>query len=440
MSLVCLPALAVLGLLFLVIYCRLHAFLALLLVSLAVGLAAGMSPEQVLKAAEKGMGETVGFIAVVVGLGSMFGQMLEASGGATLLARRLVQAVGAARAVWALALTGFIIGISVFFDVGFILLVPLVFSLARETGRSSLGFALPLLAGLAVTHAFLPPHPGPMVVSKLLGAETGKVIVYGCCAGLPGILLGGVLLSPYLAGRLKHPPLPEANSDKETAQAPRLGAVLFLILVPVLLIMANTLAQSQPGLSAPLKQTWLLLGHPFSALAIATLLAFLLLGRARGLSARDIQALADKSLRPGGQIILVIGSGGIFKQILNESGAGQALAESLAGTGLSPLLLAFVLALMVRISLGSATVSMLTAAGLIAPMLPRHPHLDPALVTIAIAAGATACSHVNDSGFWLVKQYLQLSEAQTLQSWTVLTTVIGFTGLAVVLLLAVGQT
>ena len=428
------PPLAVLALLFLVIVCRLHAFLALLLVSVAAGLCAGMSPQNVLTAVEHGMGSTVGFIAVVVALGSMFGQMLESSGGAQRLARTLVDRVGPERAGLAMALTGFVVGLSIFFDVGFILLVPLVYSLGRETGRSTLHFALPLLTSLAVTHAFLPPHPGPMAVSQILHADMGRTILLGLAAGIPAILVGGVFLSPWLAGRLKPPPLPEIQEQASPENPPSVGRVLVLILAPIFLIVSNTLAQNfLPG--QPITKVLTLLGHPFMALSIATLLAFWWLGKARGLSARDIQELADRSLKPGGQIILVTGAGGIFKQILSDSGAGEALAASLAQTGLSPLLLAFVLALLVRISLGSATVSMMTAAGLVAPMLVKFPHLNPALVAVAIASGATACSHVNDSGFWLVKQYLGLSEAQTLQSWTVVTTVIGFTGLIVVMLL-----
>jgi Gnt-I system low-affinity gluconate transporter len=434
MNLVWLPALAVLTLLVLVIGVRLHAFLALLLVSVGVGLAAGMPPEQILKAMETGMASTVGFIAIVVGLGAMFGEMLECSGGAQLLARRLVQAVGIERAPWALALTGFVVGISVYFDVGFILLVPLIFSLSRETRRSLLGYALPLLAGLAVTHAFLPPHPGPMAVAKILQADIGRVILYGMAAGIPAILIAGVFLSRVIARRLEPPELPEAEASDQVITPPHVGTVTLLILIPVLLIVANTVAQAlAPGTAAA--QVLLLLGHPFMALAIAALLAFWFLGRRRGMSPAEIQRMADRSLKPGGQIILITGSGGIFKQVLVDSGAGPALADTLASTGLSPLLLAFLLALLIRLSLGSATVSMMTAAGLVAPLLSRYPHLDPALVIVAIASGATACSHVNDSGFWLVKQYLGLSEAQTLKSWTVTTAVIGLVGLLMALLL-----
>lgn len=435
MSLVLLPILAVAALLFLVIYVRLHAFLSLFLVSLGVGLLAGMSPEKLLKAVEVGMQSTAGYVAIVVGLGSMFGIMLEVSGGAQVLARTLVRWVGIERAAWALTLTGFTVGISVFFDVGFILLVPLIFSLGRETGRSVVGFALPLLAGLCVTHAFLPPHPGPSTVGNMLHADLGKVLVYGFCAGVPGAILAGVFASRFITARIPAPELPEVTQDDETAtKAPAFAAVLFLVLVPVVLILSKAVTQ-QFAAGTVMAQDLYLLGHPFIALSIATLLAFLMLGKNRGLPAAEIQKLADRSLKPAGQIILIMGSGGIFKQVLDESGAGRALAEAVSTLGFSPLVLAFVLALLMRISLGSTTVSMLTAVGLVAPLLERYPDTDPALATVAIASGALACSHVNDSGFWLVKQYLGLTEIQTLKSWTVVTTILGFTGIAVVLIL-----
>ena len=435
MSLVFLPPLAVLGLLVLVIYFRLHAFLGLLLVSVCVGLAAHMSPEKVLDAVEVGMGSTVGFIEVIIGLGSMFSAMLEFSGGAQVLARKLISLVGKKRAPWALAATGFIVGLSVFFSVGFILLVPLIFSLARETEKPLLTFALPVLSALAVTHAFLPPHPGPMAVSRILHADIGHVIVYGCIAGIPVIALTAIFVSPFLTKRVRSPMAQHLETATEDRDPPSFWVVLPLVLLPVALIVSNTATHSLiPG--TPLAQVFVLLGHPFIALSLALLLSFYFLGRRRGLSALEIQKLADQSLKPGGQIILVVGSGGIFKQILEESGAGQAVAQSLSHTGLSPIMLAFTLALMVRVSVGSNTVSMMTAAGLVNPMLVNFPKLDPALVCLSIACGATAFSHVNDSGFWMVKEYLGLSESQTLKSWTVISAVTGFAGIGMVLLIS----
>jgi Gnt-I system low-affinity gluconate transporter len=435
LHLVLMPVWAVVGLLILVIGLRLHAFLALLLVSITVGLASGMSPEKVLDAAELGMGSTVGFIAVIVALGSMFSAMLESSGGAQVLARTLIGAVGMKHASWALALTGFIIGLSVFFSVGFILLVPLIYSLARETKQPLLRFALPVVSALAVTHAFLPPHPGPMAVAKILHAEPGKVILYGCLAGLPVIFFTGVFVSDFLSKHVFSPPAPPVEKVEGLQEGlPSFWLVLALVLLPVTLIVANTMTHSFAR-DTFADRLFVLLGHPFVALSLGALLAFLFLGRMRGLSALQIQALADQSLKPGGQIVLVVGAGGIFKQILQDSGSGQALADLLSGTGLSPLLLAFTLAFMMRLSVGSSTVSMMTAASLVNPMLASAPHLEPALVCLAIACGATACSHVNDSGFWMVKQYLGLTVSETLKSWTVITAVVGFTGILMVLLI-----
>lgn len=428
MSLVGLAVCGVAGLLVLVVGLRLHAFLALLLVSVAVGLGAGMEPVKVLEAVEKGMGGTLGFIAIVVGLGGMFGQMLEESGGAQRLADTLVSSFGIERARWALTLTGFLVAIPVFFDVGFILLVPLVYSVSRKTHRPLVGLALPLLAGLTVAHAFIPPTPGPMAVARVLGADLGRVIVYGIVAGLPAVVIAGPLLSGWMEKRIPQQ-APESHEPHDPDQElPPFGTVLALMLVPLLLIVANTVSAAMaPGTTVA---RWLtFLGHPFVALTLATLLAFYLLGVRRGWKLSEIQDLASRGLGPTGLIILVTGAGGVFKQILTDSGIGKELAQSMVNFGLSPVAFAFLVAAVVRISQGSATVSMMTAAGFVAPLLSAFPHVDKALLTIAIAAGASGFSHVNDSGFWLVKQYLGLSEWETLSSWTVMTTVLGIVGL-----------
>lgn len=429
MSLILVAALGIASLLVLVMVLRLHAFVALLLVSMGVGLAAGMELSQVLLSVETGMASTLGFIAIVVGLGAMFGQMLEVSGGAQQLARTLVASLGQRRAAWALSATGFLVAIPVFFDVGFIILVPMVFSMAREARRPVLAYALPLLAGLAVAHAFIPPTPGPMAVARVLEADLGRVILFGLAAGIPAVIVAGPLWARVAAARI---PVPAPPASAEEAQMPddlpSFGVVLGLTAIPILLIVANTVS----GALAPdtgVARVFAFCGHPFVALLVATLLAFWLLGVRRGLSLEEVQRQAGRSLGPSGLIILVTGAGGVFKQVLTDSGIGEQLARTMLGVGLTPVLFAFLVALVVRVSQGSATVSMMTAAGFVAPLLASFPDVDRALVTIAIAAGATAMSHVNDSGFWLVKEYLGLTEAQTLASWTVLSTLVGVVGL-----------
>lgn len=428
MSLVLIALLGVLGLLLAVVVLRLHAFVALLLVSVAVGVAAGLPPEQVLEAVERGMGGTLGFIAIVVGLGAMFGQMLEESGGAQRLADTLVKTFGAERASWALALTGFLVAIPVFFDVGFILLVPLVYSLARRANRPVVGLAMPLLAGLAVAHAFIPPTPGPMAVARVLEADLGRVILYGVFAALPAVIVAGPLMGRWLESRIPVMAPDPQESEAEDQEPPPFSTVLALMLIPLVLIVANTASKALFPKAA--FTVWLaFIGHPFVALSLATLAAFYLLGVRRGLKLSQIQELAGRGLAPTGLILLVTGAGGVFKQILADSGIGAELARSMVSLGLSPVAFAFLVAAVVRISQGSATVSMMTAAGFVAPLLETFPQADRALLTIAVAAGATGFSHVNDSGFWLVKEYLHFSEWETLRSWTLVTTVLGLVGL-----------
>lgn len=429
MNLILVALMGIIGLLVLVVGLRLHAFVALLLVSVCVGLAAGLPAAKVLQAVEEGMGGTLGFIAVVVGLGAMFGQMLEESGGAQCLADTLVERFGLERARWALTLTGFLVAIPVFFDVGFILLVPLIYSLSRRAAKPVIGLAIPLLAGLAVAHAFIPPTPGPMAVARVLGADMGRVILFGVCAGVPAVIVSGPLLAGWLEKRIPVMAPEPKDSEGEEVEKPPFGLVLTLMLVPLGLIVANTVSAALiPDTLAA--QVLTFLGHPFVALTLATLLAFWLLGWRRGLSLAQIQELAGRGLAPTGLILLVTGAGGVFKQILADSGIGAQLARSMVDLGFSPVAFAFLVALVVRISQGSSTVSMMTAAGFVAPLLEAFPDVDKALLTIAVAAGASACSHVNDSGFWLVKEYLGLSEWQTLGSWTLATTVLGVVGLA----------
>lgn len=427
-------------LLFLIIRSKLHAFVALLLVSLLVGVAAGMPLKSVIESIQNGMGGTLGFVAVVVGLGAMFGQMLEASGGAERLAQTLMKKFGEDKAQWALGITGFLVAIPVFFDVGFIILVPIVYGLAKKTGRSLLYYGIPLLAGLAVTHSFIPPTPGPIAVANLIGADLGWVILFGFIAGVPAMMVAGPLFGKYIAKKI-HTSIPSYMEWKEhdnERDLPSFGLIATIILIPLLLILMNTVS----GVVLPEKNMFrsffTFLGHPFVALTIATLLAFYFLGRKRGFSKQQVQDIATKALEPAGIIILVTGAGGVFKQILVDSGVGKVLADMMATSTLPPIVLAFIIAALVRISQGSATVAMVTSAGLMAPFIETLDLTGPilGLITIAIAAGATILSHVNDSGFWLVNRYFGLEVKDTLKSWTVMETIIAFVGFSVVFIIS----
>lgn len=436
---------AVLGialLLFLVIVMRLQAFLALLLVSLFVAVIGGIPPAEIAGVIQAGMGNTLGYIAIVIALGAMFGEMLQVSGGAEQIANSLVKKFGEDKAQWALGLAGLVIAIPVFFDVALILSIPLVYSLGRRTGRSLLYYAIPLVAGIAVGHSFIPPTPGPVAVASLIGADLGWVILMGLVAGIPAMAIGGVYFGKKIAGKIhlnvpaemeEAAPPPQGTPLKEL---PSFAMVITLVAIPLVLILLNTVLGVTLPEGNPVRDWMAFIGHPFTALTLVTLLSFYFLGTMRGYTRNDIQRIATKSFEPIGMIILVTGAGGVFGRTLIETGVGEALAGAMAASNLPIILLAFLIATVVRVSQGSATVSMVTAAGLVAPAVEMANYSAPmvAAIVIAIASGATVLSHVNDSGFWLVGKFLGMSEKQTLQSWTVMETIIGLVGLGIMLI------
>ncbi|HBL76610.1 MAG: gluconate transporter [Bacteroidetes bacterium GWF2_42_66] len=438
---------AVFILLFLVLKLKINAFIALLITSIYVGILSGMPLSSINQSIQEGMAGTLGFVATVVGLGAIFGQMLESSGGAQSLAHNLVKKFGNEKASWALTLTGFLVAIPIFLDVGFIILVPIVYALARDTKKSILYYGIPLLAGLAVTHAFVPPTPGPVAVADIIKAELGWVILLGILIGIPVAILAGPVFGKYISKKIDlQPPsgMFETNEDihHPDGKLPSFGLILSLIGIPLILILLSTVAgilTSKKIIETSLfTEIVAFCGHPFTALIIATLIAIYLLGIKRGMPKQQILDLSTKALGPAGIIILITGAGGVLKQILVDSGIGKMMAESIAGSSFSPILLAWLLAAIVRITQGSATVAMITAAGIIAPVLSMLNLSDPgrALIVIAIASGATILSHVNDSGFWLVSKYLGMNEKQTLQSWTVMETIISVSGLILSLIVS----
>jgi Gnt-I system low-affinity gluconate transporter len=438
---------AVALLLFMVLKLKISAFISLLITSIYVGILAGMPLDGILKSIQDGMGSTLGFVATVVGLGAIFGQMLESSGGAESLAHHLIKKFGQDKAPWAMVITGFIVAIPVFLDVGFIILVPIIYALSRDTKKSLLYYAIPLLAGLAVTHSFMPPTPGPVAVAEIINAQLGWVIFFGFLLGIPTAIIAGPIWGKYISSKINlQPPADFLISSKEfksDQNLPSFSLIATIIGIPLLLILLNTLSGVLVAKNVVEKSLVTeivnFIGHPFSALIIATLTAIYFLCIRRGMPKQTILDLSTKALGPAGIIILITGAGGVLKQILVDSGIGQMMAESMAGSALSPILLAWILAALVRITQGSATVAMITAAGIIAPILEVFDLNDPsrALVVIAIASGATILSHVNDSGFWLVGKYLGMNEKQTLQSWTVMETIIAFCGLLFTMLASV---
>jgi len=452
--------LAVLVLLFLILKLRMQAFLALILASLFVAIGSskeftgGVGTLELATIGNKiqdGMGGSLGFIATIIGLGAIFGALLEHSGGAHS---------------WAMLLTGFIISIPVFLDVALVIIAPIIYALSRKTGKSVLAFGLPLLAGLMVTHAFVPPTPGPVWVAYEMGVSLGWVILLGCIVGFPTAVIGGILLPSILAKRLYIAPPEEFEelSAQDEANLPSLASILVLIGMPIVLMLMGTIVKENvaSGIersaivqsmdvadreipkkrkaayekvvsekiseSGFVSKSLLFVGHPIIALLLATLGALVYLGYGRGYDKSVLMEVTTKSLGPAGIIILITGAGGVFKGIMGDSGISEALSVACKNWGIHVLVLAYLFALFVRVAQGSATVAMVTAGGLMSGVVQDLSQPQLALVVVAIAAGATAVSHVNDSGFWMVSRYMLMTEKQTFSTWTVISTVVSLVG------------
>jgi gluconate transporter len=420
-------------LLFLILYVRLHAFLGLMLASMALGLAAGMGPQKTLKSMQAGFGDALGFIAVVVALGAMIGRFLEYSGGGRALADWLLVKFGRERAVWAVLVTAFLVGLPIFFEVGFIILVPLVWNLARESKRSLLYYGLPTAAALTVLHSMVPPHPAPAAAAQLLGADLGKTILYGVAVSIPMVLVGGMLYGGWISRRL-FIPVPEiATRNLETSKhptAPAVGVVVLLLILPVLFIFAATISSLT---NSPGQVVLGFFGHPFSALLVTTLLTMIFFGFRRGLDRNQVTKMATDSLMPVGTLLVIMGGGGAFKQVIVDSGVGQYAGKLLAASAISPLIVAYIVSATMRAAQGSATVAIITAAGIIAPLVKGIPGYTPEMIVLALCAGGTCLSHVNDAGFWIVNEYYGMTVPQTLRSWTVMKVITSITGIAVIL-------
>ncbi|MBQ6645006.1 MAG: GntP family permease [Saccharopolyspora sp.] len=439
-GLLTLSAAAIAALLTMIMRFRVEPFIALIITGLLLALAAGLPVRDIVGSAQKssesllenGFGSILGHITAIVGLGAILGAVLENSGGAQLLTRRLLAAFGQRRAPLAMGLAGLVFGVPVFFDIGIFVLAPLVYVAARQGGRSILLYCLPLVAGLSMTHAFLPPHPGPVVAAGLLGVDMGWLIIMGLACGLPAFVVAGVLYSSWIGKRI-HLPVPEtAGEPPEDAGEPPLGVVALVIGLPVLLILGGTFA----GITLPpgaALDALTFLGNPVVALTIAVLIAFWLLGTRRGLGGADIAELTARALRPLGMILLVVGAGGFFGEVLSETGVGDALAGSLQATGLPVIASAYLISSGMRIAQGSATVAIVTTGGIVAPLLAGSAYSQPqlALVAVAIGAGSIIASHVNDGGFWIISRYFGIPVAEMLKTWTVLETILSLSAFAV---------
>ncbi|MFY7067621.1 GntP family permease [Nocardiopsis changdeensis] len=424
-------------LLFLIIRLRLHAFIALVLVSLLTAVAAGIPVAEIMPTLLGGFGGTLANVALLVGLGVMLGRMLEVTGGAAVLAGALIRVFGEKRAPLALGVASLLFGFPLFFDVGLVVMLPIVFSVARRVGGSVLTYTLPTAGAFAVMHAFVPPHPGPVTAAVEVGADMGLVLLIGLLLAIPTWYLSSYLFGLWIGKRVVIPVPDDIMSDGSVKHEnpPHLATVVGLLLLPMLLIFANTGVTTLVSTEAvPADALWVqvcqLVGQTPVALLITVLVAMLVLSRGR-FTRQGMETLVGDSLGPVCGIILITGAGGMFGMVLRTSGIGGALAESLDAIGLPVIVAAFVIALALRVAQGSATVAITTAAGLIAPAVQAADGLssiDLALIVIAIASGATALSHVNDSGFWLVGRFLGMDVKTTLKTWTVMETLIGFIG------------
>ena len=417
---------------------RLPAFLALAAGALAVGLAARMPFADITRSFQSGVGDTLGFVAMVIGLGTVIGKLLAESGGSAVVSNALIRVMGEKRLDWAMMLSGFVIGLPVFFQVGLVLLAPVLFTVVQQTGMPLLRLGLPLVAGLSTAHGLVPPHPGPVAAMAQLQADPGRTLLYSLIVGFPTAIVAGPLFSRFITRRVSADLgaiAAQLAGGATTSPAPSLAITLLTILMPVLLMLAAALAQAAlppGGLRAALEFA----GTPLMAMLLSTLLALVTFGAARGFSRDRILAFAEESLPPIASVLLVVGAGGGFGRILDTAGVDTAIAQAMSGMALSPLVLGWTIASLLRISVGSATVAVVTAAGIMAPIAAAVPGMNRELLVVAIGAGSLIAGHVNDGGFWLVKGYLNTSVPQTLATWTVLETIVAVCGLAGVLALA----
>ncbi|MFC2148835.1 gluconate:H+ symporter [Bacteroidota bacterium] len=414
---------------------KLNAFITFIIVSLFVGIAEGMTLETVVQSIQNGIGNTLGFLVMILGLGAMLGKLVADSGAAQRITSKLVSKFGIKNIQWALVLTGFIVGIPMFYSVGFVILVPLVFTVAAATGLPLLYVGLPMLASLSVTHGYLPPHPAPTAITVMFDADLGKTLVYGIIIAIPAIIIAGPLFSRTIKN-IKATPLKEFINPKilEDHEMPGLGISIFTALLPILLIATATLADLFLPEDFYLNPIIGFLGNPVIAMLIAVLVAIYTLGLARGKKMPEVMVSVSSSISGITMVLLIIAGAGALKQVLIDSGVSDYIAGMLQGSAISPLLLAWSIATVIRVCVGSATVAGLTGAGIVLPLV-SNPGVSAELMVLAIGSGSLMLSHVNDGGFWLFKEYFNLSVKDTLRTWTVMETTVGVIGLIGVLVL-----
>lgn len=417
--------------LFLTIKVKLHAFIALILACFFIGFTTGMPSEKIFASITGGMGSFLGMLAPILALGAIVGKMMEISGGAERLARTLINTFGKRNTHWAMMFVGYLCGIPVFFQVGIVLLMPILFSVAIEAGMSLIMVGIPMIIGLLTVHCIVPPHPAATAVAVGLNADIGKVILYGLIVGLPAAIIAGPIFGKLISNKFVLNP-PENLKNKLTIpddKLPSFGITFFTILFPLILMISKTIFEMILGKTHPL-MVWInLLGEPIVALLLAVFLSYWTLGLSRGKTMEQLQKISESSIGPMAAILLIIGASGAFNKILMDSGIGGAIKSVLSVWQINPLILAWGVSAIMRFAVGGATIAMVAAVGLVVPILPLYPNVDPAMVAIAIGVGAIGFSHVNDPGFWFVKECFGMSMGDMFKSYTLSTTIASITGI-----------
>jgi GntP family gluconate:H+ symporter len=420
----------------LIVRFKLHPFLALTLGSLTVGGIAGVAMSDVMDSYTKGFGSTAAGVGILIALGAMFGKLLADSGGADEIVDTIVGRSSTRTLPWAMAGVGAVIGLPMFFEIGLVLLMPVIFLVARRSGLSLVRVGIPALAGLSAMHGLVPPHPGPLVAIDALKADLGITLGLGILVAIPTVAVAGPWFA-RLASRWVDVPAPELFEARPEAatRRPSFGTTLFTVLTPVALMMGRALADVLAGKDTPARAVLDFLGTPLVALLIAVILAMFTLGRGAGMGVKEVGSSLEASLGPIAGIVLIVAAGGGFKQTLVDTGIGRLVADWIAQSGLSVLLLAWLVAVLIRLATGSATVATVTASGILAPLASGMSTTEVSLMVLAIGAGSVFFSHVNDAGFWLVKEYFGMKVGQTVKTWSLMETVLSVTGLGLVLLL-----
>lgn len=439
-------AIAIIVLLILIMKLQLNTFVALVITAMVTGILLGMPFDKIVATIETGMGGTLGHIALIFGLGAMLGKLLADGGGATQIADTLIAKLGKKYVQWAMVIASFIIGIALFFEVGLVLLIPLVFTIAKRMNVSQLKIGMPMVTALSVTHGFLPPHPGPVVIAKELGANIGEVLLYGFIVAIPVTIIAGPVFAK-IAPRLTPTAFQRegdisslgATKSFKDEELPSFGLSTFTALLPVLLMLFATLWQLISGHEGKAHNTLesmiYFIGSAGTAMLIAVVFAVFSMGIRRGIPTKQVMNTLTQAIYTIGMMLLIIGAGGAFKQVLIDGGVGGAIEKIFTDVNISPILLAWLVAAILRLALGSATVAAISTTGIVLPLL-QTADVNLALVALAIGAGSIFCSHVNDAGFWMFKEYFGLTVKETFLTWSLIETIISVSGLVFVLFIS----